>query len=126
MTIESIFSLAVGETIPEPLGPCPFCGGPPVPIAVNGIGGGAVAPGALDNPEGHYVSAHVFCHECGAQAQEHSNWAYGDDDINDLLACAVASWNVRNNRNGDLYEAGEADQLNVWPRPRISPALPQD
>lgn len=48
--------------------PCPFCEGPPVPVCVRGVGGGVFLDSELA-PNGLYVEAHIFCHECGCQGE---------------------------------------------------------
>lgn len=102
---------------PTVLAPCPFCAGPPCPVAVNGVGGGAVQDAAIASPQGHYVNAHVFCHECGAQGESHYGFAYSQDDVDLLLELAVETWNARDTRHADLYEASGADGGNEWPKP---------
>lgn len=110
-------TLTLIQKAPTALSPCPFCAGPPVPVAVNGVGGGAVQDAAIADPEGHYVNAHVFCHECGAQGESHYGFAYNQGDVDLLLSLAVESWNMRGVRHAGLYEASAAEGMNVWPKP---------
>ena len=97
---------------------CPFCGGPPQPIATRGMHPYGVFPEAeLLAPDGQYAKAFVFCHECGAEGEDRTGWCHDTGDVDALLAAACDLWNRRDQRNGDLYSACAADGLNVWPRP---------
>ncbi len=97
------------------LSPCPFCGGPPVPIASRGDGRGVFSDRELEN--GVVAEAHVFCHECGARGEAFRRQAYDQEDVDRLLAKAVDAWNRRDSRNDDLYQYGVKNRLNEWPRP---------
>lgn len=99
------------------LSPCPFCGGPPVAIAVDGVSGVVFQAEALLRPGGLYIDAHVFCHECGAQGESQACFAYGQDDVDLAIETACGFWNDRNTRNGDLYIANDEQGRNVWPKP---------
>lgn len=112
----SLMALALAPRAPKTLVPCPFCGGPPCPVAVNGVGGGAVQDAAIASPDGHYVNAHVFCHECGAEGESHYGFAYSQADVDLLIELAVESWNKRDTRHAGLYEASAVNGLTMWPR----------
>lgn len=91
--------------------PCPFCEGPPVPLAsahVHGFKG--------FGRDGAMVHAYVFCHECGAQGPREEDLLYEADEVSALVEKAVLLWNTRNARHRDLYNAGEARGLNFHPR----------
>lgn len=109
-------TLTLIPTAPTVLSPCPFCAGPPCPVAVNGVGGGVVQDAAIAHPEGHYVNAHVFCHECGAHGESHYGFAYSQVDVDLLLDLAVETWNTREARHADLYKLMEAESRNEWPK----------
>lgn len=95
----------------------PFCEGPPVPLVQNGIGGGAAALEEEYGDEGLYAHAIVFCHECGAECSTDATIIYTRDEYYELEARAVALWQQRDNRNRPLFNGGEAEGLNLYPRP---------
>lgn len=102
------------------LRPCPFCEGPPVPIAVEdgGLGGGCLSM-YKDKmpPDGLLASAFVFCHECGAHGPSSEvDFYFNPGDELPLLQEAVNRWNLRGSENRDLYDHGERDGLNEFPR----------
>lgn len=101
----------------ELLTPCPFCEGPPCPIVQNGSGIGGAAP-LLDDygDDGLYAIAFVFCHECGAQSSEVDALIYTREDYFELEAKGVRLWQDRDNRHRDLYDGGQAEGLNLYPR----------
>lgn len=87
------------------LPPCPFCEGPPKPVVVRGVGGGAFPDSALERDGGLYVRAFVFCHECGAEGPSLSEFAYDKAGCKALLREVAGLWAVRDGRNRDLYDA---------------------
>lgn len=112
--------------MPQPikLEPCPFCEGPPMPV-VRTDELGEIRPELI--PEaGLWVEAYVFCHECGAQGPEYEDDVYDADDIERMKGEAVKLWQQRDKRNRDLYDAGDVEGLNLYPRvsdrgPEIDP-----
>lgn len=97
--------------------PCPFCGGPPVTWVKDAMAdSGELGAQDIDTTDGTYCEALVHCHECGARGP------YVDDIVCDaegmaaLTARAVDLWNQRDTRHADLYAAGEAEGLNLYPR----------
>lgn len=95
---------------------CPFCEGPPVPfVSIAGAGGFALLQGDYGD-EGLEVEAFVFCHECGAQGPTVEETIYTCDDYHRVELEAVNLWVNRDARHRDLYDAGEADGLNRYPR----------
>lgn len=87
------------------LPPCPFCGGPPKPIVVRGIGGGIFPDSALERDGGLYVRAFVFCHECGAEGPALTEFAHDRAGCNELQAAVEKLWALRDGRNSDLCDA---------------------
>jgi hypothetical protein len=99
------------------LRPCPFCEGPPVPIVVRGIGGGEFPDAELDTDDGLYVKAYVFCHECGAKGPSVEDFGvFARADCNKLERQAVMLWQDRHIKNRPLYNAGDMEGLNEYPR----------
>jgi hypothetical protein len=92
------------------LEPCAFCQGPPVVFDDSQVHGFKFAP------EGSLVSAHVFCHECGAQGPREDDLAWEAGDVRPLRQKVVLLWNARNARHRRLYDAGDASGLNYYPR----------
>lgn len=116
-TSPAALRLTEGLGQPVRLLACPFCGGPPVAMAAKVLGNGGAFQGfELDVEGGLYVRAFVFCHECGAEGENFTGYAYKREDVEFLTGEAVERWNDRDSRHGDLYEAAEADGLNCWPR----------
>lgn len=111
------------RTMPEgkiEMVPCPFCEGPPVPIATNAIAGGVVRDEDLPAEDGLSVEAYVFCHECGAQGPMVDGLALDKEDCDRMTREAAEAWNLRNARHRDLFDAGERDGLNVYPRTSVN------
>lgn len=108
------------ETVDQPivLKPCPFCGGPPVPVVINGHLPNGAAIAELDDygDEGVLVDAFVFCHECGAESERHEACLYERDDYRQALAEGVASWQGRDSRHEKLYLFSASKGLNLFPR----------
>ena len=98
--------------------PCPFCEGPPVPIVTRALylGGGRVPDSALGGGDGLSVCAYVFCHECGAEGPGVDDVAFSRADCDELECQAVALWQERGAKNRNLYDAGEPEGLNEYPR----------
>lgn len=91
----------------EALAPCPFCYGPPL-VLVHHLDAFQFKP--LWRPgnygdDGLYASAVVFCHECGATSEEASDVVFSDSDVDQLVAVAKKSWDTRDKRHQELYQA---------------------
>ncbi|GLU37135.1 hypothetical protein [Pseudomonas sp. NBRC 100443] len=104
------------------LKPCSFCGGPPVPFVQLADRGFGAAP-RLDSygDDGLSVEAFVFCHECGARGPIHEDDIFDASDYDWALEAGVDLWQNRDERHAQLYLAGEAEGLNLFPRPDIAP-----
>lgn len=98
------------------LKPCPFCEGPPVPIATSMSTNIVVRDEDLSSPWGCSVIAKVFCHECGADGPWSDGLVYSREGVNELIGMAVAEWNERSAKNRELFDLGEKEGLNKWPR----------
>jgi hypothetical protein len=108
---------------PIKMTPCPFCEGPPCVIAHHFVTGKLVA---MDRPQtedfDEAYSAHVWCHDCGAQGPSIDSCTLGtfeqiyDLTVVDVMRIAVERWNDRHNKARNCYDAGEKDGLNIWPR----------
>lgn len=105
--------------------PCPFCGGPPCVIVQNDHPQYGLAKRLETYGEiGKEVRAFVFCHECGAQGETEEDCIYTGDEYDDLETRACVRWNQRDSRHRSLYDAGDAECLNLHPRPNTnSPKL---
>lgn len=110
-------------TQPILLPPCPFCGGPPVPIVTLGSGQGYADRQDDYGDDGLYVEAYVFCHECGAHGPSIDRFIYDDAEYDEAESAAVVMWTERTLRNRDLYNAGMERGNNHYPRPAIAKAL---
>jgi hypothetical protein len=97
--------------------PCPFCGGPPVPIVRDYVSGGVVAAREDYGDDGLYVEAFVFCHECGAQGSHHEAFIYDRAEYIAAEREGVRLWRERDERNRSCYDAGARERLNEYPRP---------
>lgn len=86
--------------------PCPFCQGPPVPFSQ------ADNHGLFDG-----YTAHVFCHECGAEGPYVEGIDCDADEVAELVNKAVLLWNARNDRHRSMYDGGTTEGLNLHPRP---------
>lgn len=101
----------------EHLKPCPFCGGPPVPIVTRaGYPWGALYVKDIDLEEGTDADGYVFCHECGARGPCAEECVGGEASYKLLEAEGVRLWQERDDHNGDLYRSGEDAGLNDYPR----------
>lgn len=99
------------------LPPCPFCEGPPVPVVVRVLNGGGCFPDSeLEGDDGLYVKSYVFCHECGAQGPAVDDIAFSRAECDALERQAVALWYGRGAKNRGLYDSGEREGLNEYPR----------
>lgn len=98
------------------LSPCPFCEGPPVPIVVRALKGGVFPDSECEGDDGLYVKAFVFCHECGAAGPKVDDVVFSRADCNYMERQAVDLWQARTAKNRNLYDGGEADGLNEYPR----------
>lgn len=100
------------------LKPCGFCGGPPVPFVQLASQGFGAAP-RLDSygDDGVSVEAFVSCHECGARGPIHEDDIFDASDYDSVLEAGVDLWQSRDERHACLYLAGEAEGLNLFPRP---------
>lgn len=97
----------------EALKSCPFCGGPPVPIVVRAIGGGTFPDAELEGDNGLFVSAYVFCHECGADGPNVDELAFSRKDCDALERQAIDLWQNRDSRHRTLYDAGQAGRTSM-------------
>jgi len=105
------------------LKPCSFCGGPPKPIVTHADHPFGAAPRMSDyGDDGLWVEACVFCHECGAQGPALQRNISDASDYDSVLEDAVDLWQNRDERHAELYQAGHAEGLNLFPRPDIEPA----
>lgn len=106
----------------EILIPCPFCEGPPCPIVQNDTPNRGAAP-LLDDygDDGLDAKAFVFCHECGAEGPAAEEVIYDRRDYFALEAKGVRFWQDRGNRHRDLYDGGQAEGLNLYPRKELTP-----
>jgi hypothetical protein len=103
---------------PIKLKPCPFCEGPPSPIVMKCITlGGGILDETKIPEDGMPATAVVFCHECGAQGEEIDEWVYDADDCARIEREAVERWQNRDSRHRSCYDGGEAEGLNLYPRP---------
>lgn len=102
---------------PVALKPCSFCGGSPAPIVTLADFPFGAAP-RLDNygDDGLSIEAYVFCHECGATGPIHEDAIYTADDYDSALEAGVDHWQTRDERHARLYEASQAEGLNLFPR----------
>jgi hypothetical protein len=99
------------------LHPCPFCEGPPCPITVRVLKGGGCFPDSeLAGDDGLFVKSYVFCHECGSHGPAISDICFDRADCADLERQAVALWQDRSAKNRSLYDGGEPEGLNEYPR----------
>lgn len=99
------------------LSPCPFCGGPPVPTVQRELPPfGKVERQAEYGDLSLPVEAYVFCHECGAQGPHQQEFLDDAQDYDDVLLVAVQLWQQRDTRHRDLYDGGEAEGVNLFPR----------
>jgi hypothetical protein len=97
------------------LDPCTFCEGPPKPIVTDSIRGGCFDESNIPD-EGIIADGYVFCHECGASGPAAERVVFDNEDCNQLVREAVDLWQNRDARNRSLYDLGDKDGLNLFPR----------
>jgi len=110
-------------TEPIKMAPCPFCEGPPC-ITAKDEAGTEISEGHTFDPSDEFpmVSAHVWCHDCGAQGPNIDTLTLGafehlyDLQVVDVMRIAVESWNNRHAKARACYDAGDQKGLNLWPR----------
>jgi hypothetical protein len=102
------------NTDPVKMLPCPFCEGPPVAFST------ADRSGFVLEDDGSMVDAYVFCHECGAQGPNVDGLIFEMDEVRDLKDQAVKLWQERCAKHRGMYDAGEVERLNEYPRPDIA------
>lgn len=103
---------------PVLLPPCPFCKGPPSPIVAKAdypYGGAPLQDDYGD--DGLDVETYVFCHECGADGPKSTLTIYDRKDWFVAERTGVDNWVRRDDRHLDLYQGGEPEGLNLYPRP---------
>ncbi len=88
----------------------------PLVVRASYKGGGCFPDSELNGDDGMHVSAYVFCHECGASGAAIDDVAYSRNDCDDFERQAVALWQNRSAKNRELYDGGEAEGLNEYPR----------
>ena len=99
------------------LPPCPFCEGPPSVIVAKADYPYGDAPKLNDyGADGLDVEAYVFCHECGADGPKHEALLYDEDSYDAAERDGAELWISRTNKHRDLYDAGLAEGLNLYPR----------
>lgn len=113
-------------TDPIKLAPCPFCEGPPCVTAYDFLTEELVD---MDRPQtdffDEHYSAHVWCHECGAQGPEIDTCSLStfehihDLTVADVMRIAAERWNDRSTKGRGCYDAGESEGLNLFPRPAV-------
>lgn len=96
--------------------PCAHCEGPPVPTVQLQLPPLGKAPRQELYEDGLAIDAYVFCHECGAQGPLVSTIIEDAQEYDDALAEAVRLWQQRDARHRALYDGGEAEGLNLFPR----------
>ena len=108
---------------PIKMSPCPFCEGPPCIEGKDFITGKELH---LDHPHDEEAdqaySAHVWCHDCGAQGPNIDSVTLStfehiyDLSLMDVMRIAAKRWNDRNNKARACYDAGDKEGLNMFPR----------
>lgn len=100
--------------------PCPFCGGPPVPIVTVYPHAGVVPAGRLPSTAPLSVEAYTFCHECGAEGPrvQNDDWltyheVTTEAECDELERKAAVLWSERHGRGAACYVA----ELAQYPRP---------
>ncbi|MGL5526437.1 MAG: Lar family restriction alleviation protein [Aeromonas veronii] len=80
----------------EPINPCPFCAGVGVAFTRDDKTGGPFSAASLAASEdGVFVTAFVFCHECGAKGPPVDDLIYLAEEVPTLESEAVRLWNGR-------------------------------
>jgi hypothetical protein len=107
----------IADRMPVRLSPCPFCEGPPVPIVQKQFDGGGYAEPRDEYGYGGWdVRAFVFCHECGSDGPDVTGTIYDRADYAAIERQAVGLWQRRDNRHRSLFDGGQAEGLNLYPR----------
>lgn len=108
---------------PIKLLPCTFCGGPPSPAVTRALH--PYGSFTVDDipPNGITAEGYVFCHECGADGPKLTDEVFDQAGIDRLRDSGVRLWQRRDNRNGDCYDGGEAEGLNLYPRESVVTGL---
>lgn len=83
------------------LPPCPFCAGPPTLYCEEDSV-------LIDDVPHVFVSAHVFCHECGAKGETTEHAWPDEHDLfgasrEDAARFVVDRWSKRDKRHGHMY-----------------------
>uniref|UniRef100_A8GLP3 Uncharacterized protein n=1 Tax=Serratia proteamaculans (strain 568) TaxID=399741 RepID=A8GLP3_SERP5 len=87
---------------PIVLAACPMCGGSPSEMVRYELSRKPFY--STDGfPEPVWLTAFVFCHECGAQSGDLSEEVSDGDELDQLMANVRQEWNTRDDRNGELY-----------------------
>jgi phage terminase large subunit GpA-like protein len=78
--------------------PCPFCAGPPALFCEE-------KTFTFNGRSDTYWDCHVFCHECGATAENsHLAWDLDiDASKDDSARYAIKAWQQRDRRNSHMY-----------------------
>jgi hypothetical protein len=88
-----------------------------VPLVVRVMKGGGCFPDSeMECDEGVHAKAFVMCHECGAHGPAADDVCYSREDCDFIEELAVAMWQDRTAKHRHLYDAGEAEGLNEYPR----------
>lgn len=95
--------------------PCPFCEGPPC-INAHLINHRIFYGRTRYPPDGIYIYARVWCHECGTDGPRVRDFVCSDEDVEALKLLAAELWNRRDNRHRSMYDSGEARGLIDYPR----------
>ncbi|MES1926550.1 Lar family restriction alleviation protein [Salinisphaera sp. T31B1] len=93
------------QTECETMLPCPFCGGPPCAVVMNETTSRAVRDEDWGEDGVLFISAHVFCHECGARGEAFQEPIALPPELPVLKERAAKAWNDRNARHLGLYVA---------------------
>jgi Restriction alleviation protein Lar len=95
--------------------PCPFCEGPPC-LTTHLINRRIFEGLHHYPPDGIYIYAVVWCHECGVDGPRAKDFVCSDSDVEALKRTAIELWNQRDNRHRGMYDSGDARGLTEYPR----------
>ena len=88
-----------------------------MPLVVRATKGGGCFPDSeMECEEGVHAKASVFCHECGAEGPSIDDVVYSREACTYIEELAVAMWQSRTAKHRHLYDAGESEGLNEYPR----------